>query len=93
MTKVNTHAHRPSGSTSTHMVDAAARVAETALAASRTALTRAELHLHAWRVGRDPSTAAWIRDIEQRGAEGTLAHDAIDPDVLREYINEDRNAS
>jgi len=88
-----THASQHQSSSAQQAVDAAARLAESALAVGHRALGRAELHVHAWRAGRDASTAAWVDEVQRQGADGTLADHAADPDLLRKYISEDSAAS
>jgi len=74
-------------------LDAAARLTESALAAGHRVLGRAELHVHAWRAGRDEGTVAWVADIQQRSHDGTLAEQAIDLSVLQKYADEARSSS
>jgi len=82
--------HRPTAPVD-RVVDGLAHAAESSLAVGHRLLGRAQLHVHAWRVGRDPSLAAWVHDIERRGASGEIAAHGVDFDLLRKRIDADRS--
>lgn len=75
------------------VIDAAARATEAMLSVGHRALGRAELHVHAWRLGRDPQIVDWIADIEREAADGYLATQAVEPELLKKYISAERPAS
>jgi len=89
---MTTPATQHSNSPAATVLDAAASAVEHVLAFGQGVLGRAELHVHAWRMGRDEGTAAWVREFEQRGSTDELPGDAISPAQMQAFIDATRDS-
>jgi hypothetical protein len=90
---VTAHTSKHEASFADHVIDRAARVLELLLARAQRGFGRAELHIHAWRTGRDAETLDWVADIERRADTGALEEQVIPPELLLKYLDDARSSS